>query len=253
MPGTSDHTQAHFCQNGRLICRTLWLAVGMMVFADLGLAASELIKSDAQREEVVAPEGQIAFDISAQSLASALEAYSVAAGREVVYNGKLAIGRRSTSVNGVFTPEAALQELLEGTGLSPRYVATDAFMLVPSAPDPNLTNTAPPVVVASYYGRIQASLKNVFCANSRTQPGDYRVAVSFWIGSSGAVSRVELLGSTGDRDLDATIDQTIRGLAVGAPPPQGFAQPVTMMIAPQSPGMTRDCQAALRPVRAGPP
>lgn len=253
MPSIRDLFHAPFCENAWLTCRTLCLALGLVVFADVGPAMCEPATSDAQRETDVAPEGQIAFDIPAQSLASALEAYSVAAGREVVYNGKLAIGRQSTSIRGVFTPEVALQELLEGTGLSPRYVAADAFMLMPSVPDPRPTNTASPVVVASYYGRIQASLKSAFCANSRTQPGDYRAVVSFWIGASGAVSRVELLGSTGDRNLDATIDQTIRGLIVGAPPPQGFAQPVTMMVTPQSSGMTQDCKAALRPVKAGPP
>jgi TonB family protein len=255
LPATSDQTPVLFCENVRLTCRVLCLALGAILPADLSPAASDPVAvapRDTPRDGDTASAGQITFDIPAQPLASALEAYSITAGREVVYNGNLAIGRQSSSVEGVFTPEAALQELLEGTGLSPRYMAADAFVLAPSVPDPRLVNTAPSVEVASYYGRIQASLKHAFCANSRTQPGNYRVAVSFWIGSSGTVSRAELLGSTGDRDLDATIERTIRSLAVGAGPPQGFAQPVTLMVDPQSPTMTRDCQA-LRPVGARSP
>jgi TonB family protein len=148
-----------------------------------------------------------------------------------------------------------LQILLQGTGLLPRYTAADAFVLVPSSNDPGSNppiNTAPPAVVAQYYGRVQSSLKLAFCSNNRTQPGGYRIAVSFWIGSSGSVSRVELLGSTGNGDLDVAIDHTMRTLVIGLPPPPGFAQPVTLVVAPQSAGMTRDCQAARaeRPGRA---
>ena len=144
----------------------------------------------------------ILFDIPAQPLASALEAYSIAGEREVVYNGNLAVGRRSLEVRGVFTSEDALERLLRGTGLSPRYMAADAFVLIPDktserAPANAHTGAPPPMVFARYYGRIQASLRRAFCANARTQPGNYRVAVSFWIGSSGTINRTELLGSTG--------------------------------------------------------
>lgn len=257
LSGTNEGS--YLCMTGdkaRRLRRALYFACSAVLFADHGLAASEPVTaplSVAQREVEVSSVGKTAFDIPAQSLASALEAYSTLTRREVLYNGKLAIGRESTGVKGIFTPETALQMLLEGTGLSPRYMAADAFVLAPSILDPRLVNTASPAAVAGYYGRIQAGFKHAFCANSRTQPGAYRVAVSFWIGSSGTVSRVELLGSTGDPDLDATIERTTRGLVVGAPPPHGFGQPVTIMVAPQTPGMTRDCQAAWLPVRAGPP
>jgi hypothetical protein len=56
------------------------------------------------------------------------------------------------------------------------------------------------------------------------------------------VSRAELLGSTGDRDLDAMIAATIGGLDVGAPPPPGFAQPVVLMVTPRSETTARDCE-----------
>jgi TonB family protein len=225
--GRYDRSKTWFGETVRLTCRALCLALSIMLCT--GFAAA----SD-----------QIAFDIPAQSLASALEIYSVATSREVVYNGELAIGRQSTSVKGVFTPEIALQLLLEGTGISSRYMAADAFVLVPSGTDalPNSSARMASPAITGYYGLIQASLKRAFCAKSRTRPGGYRVAVSFWIGSSGTVSRTELLGSTGDPDLDSVVDQTIRGLNIGAPP-AGFSQPVTLIVTPEEPGMTRDCQS----------
>ena len=188
---------------------------------------------------------EIAFDIPAQALASALERYSVAARREAIYNGQLAIGRRSTAVLGVFTPEVALERLLRGTGLSPRYTASDAFVLSREAWEPEKTASVNPASLATimrYYGEIQTSLRRAFCSNSRTQPGDYRIAVSFWIGVSGNVTRTELLGSTGDADLDATIDNVISTLFIGVAPPHGFAQPVTLVIAPQPSDVTGDCR-----------
>lgn len=178
-----------------------------------------------------------------QSLASAIDAYTIAAHREVLYNGQLALGRQSTRVKGYFTPEAALQLLLEGTRLLPRYMAGDAFVLVADDRPLVPTNTASPDVVMRYYGRIQTSLRQAFCTNKRTRPGNYRVAVGFRIGPSGTVSRAALLGSTGDRDLDAMIAKLITGLAIGAPPPRGFAQPVVLMVSPQSDATARDCEA----------
>jgi hypothetical protein len=49
------------------------------------------------------------------------------------------------------------------------------------------------------------------------------------------------------------IGNTVRGLVIGAPPPEGFAQPVILMVAPQSHAATRDCDVAgVQPVRVAP-
>lgn len=232
-------------------CRTLRFASGVPLLAATILfmnpaIASESESSPSALSDNVAAErpGLVAFDIPAQSLASALDAYIVAAHREVLYNSELAAGRSSTRVKGKFTQEAALQLLLEGTGLLPRYMAADAFVLVVDDTPPVPTNAAPKEVVMHYYGRIQASLRQAFCAQRQTRPGSYRVAVAFRIGPSGTVSRAALLGSTGDRDLDAMIGEALGGLAIGAPPPNGFAQPVVLMVTPQSEATAQDCGTA---------
>ncbi|MGO4713197.1 hypothetical protein [Bradyrhizobium sp. 2TAF24] len=185
-------------------------------------------------------QGRLHFDIPSQTLTEALESYSVVTGRQVVYNGRLASGRSSMMIRGLLTPEQALEGLLQGTGLSPHYVAADAFLLEPNPlGEGSPVNTAPPGAVARYYGQLQLGLKRAFCADRRLQPGSYRVAVSFWIGPSGAVSRADLLSTTGDAVRDDAISQAVYGLAVGAPPPAGFAQPVVLVIEPQA--AARDC------------
>ncbi|WP_158240597.1 secretin and TonB N-terminal domain-containing protein [Telmatospirillum siberiense] len=184
-------------------------------------------------------EGQISFDLPAQPLASALEQYSVVSGLQVVYDGTLAEGHESTPVKGNFSPEVALRILLDGTGLSPRYMATDGFVLVPARPDP-AADTVSAAAGAQYYGRIQSRLEGALCANDRTRSGGYRIALGIWIAPSGVITRSALLGSSGDTSLDAVIDRMTRGLVIGAPPPPGFAQPVTLLVTPE---LMRDCQA----------
>jgi TonB family protein len=228
-----------------LLCVARYLVLALTLAVDADSVGPRIGPRAANAAETgsaaVSSEHQHGFDISAQPLASALEIYGVVTGLQIVYDGNLATNRKSSDVKGAFTPERALERLLEGTGLAPRYMAPDAVMLVPRATD-DAVNTASSLAVARYYGRVQTQLKRAFCANSRTQPGGYRIAISFWIGPSGAVARAELLGSTGGRELDAAISQTISGLTIDPPPP-GFAQPVTLVVEPQMPGSPRECQA----------
>lgn len=187
---------------------------------------------------------QIDYDIPAQPLAAALERYSASSGRQIIYDSALASGRRSAPLEGRFTAEQALQSLLAGTGLAPRYVAADAVVLLRLPPRPDHrqdapVNTAPPAAVARYYARIQAGLRRAFCGNERTRPGGYRVALALWIEASGAVGRAALIGPTGNPDLDAAIGQAVSGLVLGEAPPAGFAQPVVLVVAPD---LTGDCE-----------
>lgn len=86
-----------------------------------------------------APEGMIgrapmAFDIPAQSLASALNAFAETSGLQVSYPAELAQGRSSSSVTGMQTPEAALGLLLGGTGLTHRFTDAVTITLVEEVP-----------------------------------------------------------------------------------------------------------------------
>jgi hypothetical protein len=117
-----------------------------------------------------------------------------------------------------------------------------SFIIIPkSANRQSLVQETPATVQDHYYGRIQARLRSALCAGESGRPGHYRIAALFWIGPSGKVARYERLGTAGNSDLDRVIDQTLRDLQIGAPPPDGFRQPVLMMVVPKAPGVTKDC------------
>jgi hypothetical protein len=212
-----------------------------LLLAMLGVLAA--LPSNAQSPG----ESGILFDIPAQSLTSALEIYGETSSWEVLYNTNLATGHRSGAVQGRFTPEAALQRLLTGTSLVARYTNVKSVVLVPVPP--TLAAQAPvnlPLSATSrqsYYGRIQERLTQALCRDGSAQPGHYRVAAQIWIGTDGSVVRSQRLSSTGRPQADSGIDQTLRNLRIGAPLPAGFAQPVTVVVVPQTPDVTLNCDS----------
>lgn len=69
------------------------------------------------------------FDIPAQPLADALRSYMRQSGVQVAYPAALASGAQSRAVSGELDAQAALQQLLQGSGLVARRVGTDAVSL----------------------------------------------------------------------------------------------------------------------------
>jgi hypothetical protein len=211
------------------------VCMGMFFQAALDMGAAG--QSAGQRDIVT-------FDIPSQPLEAALERYGDLTGREVLYNSALVVGRRATAVDGSFSPEDALSRLLEGTGLSAEFLSDGSFVLAPLPRASQAKADAVPVVVQQkYYARIQTSLRNAFCENNIARAGNYRVVMKFWIGQTGDLARFERLGSAGNANLDQGIDETMRGLQIGASPPAGFTQPVLVMIVPHGRGVTMGCNA----------
>ncbi len=219
----------------------------------IGILAGQ---SDVAGAEGNGTPGSMIFDIPSQSLAEALETYGDITGWEVLYNSNLAVGRRSGAVRGRFTLPGALQVLLAGTGLMARYTDANSFVLVLAARSAVSSRRATSSPARwNYYGRIQDSLRTALCQNDAAQPGHYRIAAQFWIGPTGDIARYQRLGSTGEPETDSRIDRTLGNLRIGAPPPAGFAEPVTILVVPQAPNVSLSCDsdpAGLQPVRAGP-
>lgn len=243
-----SHRLARFCcwNANVVVIRALRIAAGLLL---IGVAVSHDI-AVAELSAPVAPTRTIAFDLPAQPLVSAIERYSVISGWQVIYDADLATGRRSTRVHGDFTPAAALRALLVGTGLKPEYVAADSVMLILYRANGARQEVPVERRFNAYYGLIQTGLVRILCEAPQIRSGGHRVAVGFWIGSSGAVTRAELLGSTGKPELDQAFDQAIRKLSVGEAPPAGFEQPVVLLVTPD---LISDCGPPanrLQPVRA---
>ncbi|MBX3302873.1 MAG: TonB-dependent receptor [Nitrospira sp.] len=81
----------------------------------------------------------IAFDISGQSLTSALNAFAETSGLQVSYPAEMTKGLSSSTVTGTYLPEEALGVLLSGTGLTYRFTNANTVTLVqrvPASADP---------------------------------------------------------------------------------------------------------------------
>ncbi|MDQ0353618.1 hypothetical protein J2S22_000524 [Rhodoplanes tepidamans] len=229
-----------------------WLSVGLVsvicsgTAAEPGERAAEQGRGLRPADETGAP--AIAFEIADQPLGTALDRYGDISGREVLYAAALAEGRRSLGVHGVMSAEQALRRLLDGTGLTARFLPDGSFVLVPEAPQSPAAWSGSSPAERQYYGRLQDRLHKALCAAADTEPGWHRIAALLWVGPSGAVQRHERLSSLGSPALDRSVDRVLRTLDVGTGPPPGFAQPVLVMALPRAPGMTMVCDP---PARAG--
>jgi hypothetical protein len=223
------------------LTRPLRLLSGFVLAVTAAWPAARIAVSEEVRGASVLARDLLVFDIAAQPLASALNRYGDLTGREVLYDTTLAQDRVSAAAQGVLTPETALARLLDGTGLYARFMPEGSFVLMPRPPSEPLVQATPVKVDDRYYSRIQASIRRALCTNVSGRSGHYRVAALFWIGPTGKVVRYERLGSAGSADLDRVVDQTLGDLQIGAPPPDGFRQPVLTMVVPKAPGVTMDC------------
>ncbi len=145
-------------------------------------------------------------------------------------------GRRSVSVQGEFTRAGALQGLLAGTGLAARFVGDRGFTLVSlrsAEADTDSSRRAWPVNPRfnAYSAVLQAALRSALCRSEETRPGSYRFLGRLWISRLGAVSRAELVTSTGNDVRDAALLSALQGTALGEAPPPDLPQPVTLLLA----------------------
>jgi hypothetical protein len=179
----------------------------------------------------------ILFDIPAQALQNALDAFGAATGFSGLYSVASTAGRSSASVRGRYTPDAALRILLGNSGLVVRYTAVDAFILEPGAADAASDAAAAATAThAAYYGVLQSRVRDAFCRDSRLARGDYRLAMSFHIDAQGQIRQPALLSSTGSAVRDGIVLDTLREIRV-AQAPADPSQPFTMLILPG----TADC------------
>jgi hypothetical protein len=189
-----------------------------------------------------APDREIPFDIPAQPLDAALEAYIQATGLQVLYKSALVTSRNSSPVKGQFTPQNAIEKLLAGTNLTVRYTADGAFTISPVEAMRDRTPFAQSVIdYDAFLGRAQQRIIASLCRNTTTRPGSYRAVLQFSIGPAGLIDGAALLGSTGDETRDHLVPDVLRGLTIGQAPPPDMPQPITMLIVPRRPGFQDEC------------
>jgi hypothetical protein len=174
----------------------------------------------------------IAFDIPAQPLGAALNAYGVATGLDIYFDGALVQGHYSHVVRGSFTPSAALRMLLDGTGLVVDETRSDDVTILQGI------KTAPMHVPATqhyepYFAIVQAGIGKLFCRDPETWPGSGSVVIRLWIGVDGTIVRSEATALGGDQTRSHTFAAELQNVRLDAAPPAGMPQPVTMAILPR--------------------
>jgi hypothetical protein len=205
------------------------------------------------------------FDIAAQNLGDALDLYSRRTGVAVLMDQRYA-QRQSAAVRGPYAAGAALQVLLEGTGLQSRLSDAQAVIVYAPAGAAAIAADVPPVAIlaaadipgatqgggdhAAYVGRLQHVLLGLLCRAAQTRPGGYRLALQLYLNRAGVVDRVHLLDSTGLRARDTAIARVVLGMRVGAAPLPSMPQPVSILLLPQGPGSEVDCAAGAQGISA---
>ncbi|RTL63026.1 MAG: hypothetical protein EKK41_24240 [Hyphomicrobiales bacterium] len=187
------------------------------------------------------------FDLQPQPLAAALNAYSATTGLEILYDSAVVGQRRSSAVQGGFSPAEGLRKLLAGTGLTAVAIAKDAVTIQePPVARPPVDPDLLPERSAhrSYYGAMQLALEQAFCRDAELQPGDYRAVMTFKIAGDGRINGARLLGTTGSPDRDEKILHALEGLSLESPAPADLAQPIMMVILPRASGTSLECTTA---------
>ncbi|MGJ7541335.1 TonB family protein [Variovorax sp. LT1R16] len=188
------------------------------------------------------------FDIPAQPLGAALNAYAETTGQPVLLPSET-LGRRvSSAVRGRHSAATALQILLEGSGLVADRRSSHLGQTFVLKERLGADATPPPPGMAAlfgaegYAGLVQARVWQALCADRRSRPGDYSAVLRFELEADGRVGRTRLVGSSGDGRRDAALLEALRGVRVERAPPAAIArQPLTVRIAPAHQGVGPSC------------
>jgi protein TonB len=82
-----------------------------------------------------------------------------------------------------------------------------------------------------YAGMLKQDLLSLLGEDHDVRSRAYSVNVRLWLDPHGAVTRVDLTSSTGDRDLDRRLRDRLAGMErVAEAPPDGLPQPVQLRI-----------------------
>ncbi|MEN0119219.1 MAG: TonB-dependent siderophore receptor [Agrobacterium cavarae] len=86
----------------------------------------------AQARAVASATEAVSFQIPAQPLSAAINTFIRQSGWQISYSSALAAGKTSTAISGILTPSAALQQLVQGTGITVRISGPGSAALIVS-------------------------------------------------------------------------------------------------------------------------
>lgn len=104
-------------------------AVASIMFSTAPVLADTTLQRGVQDLQLAEAEATQVFSIPAQSLASALDAFSEQTNIAFAYSSSDLVGINSPGVQGEFTPRQALNKLLMDTGISAQFSGDDTVIL----------------------------------------------------------------------------------------------------------------------------
>lgn len=129
-----------------MIAGVTWLMAVILAVPPIAQADSQE-RSSPSGTVRIAQADAVAFDIPPQPLQRALTAFAEQSGWQLFYSAQVADGVQSNGVSGSFEPEAALKQLLRGTGLDFRITEPRTVTLVPGSAASTLLPSAQTEVV----------------------------------------------------------------------------------------------------------
>ncbi|SLM50080.1 putative Ferric iron uptake protein [Nitrospira japonica] len=112
----------------RLVFRALFVLCSLSAPVATGLGPMPVYAQSHEMGQPPAPTAR-AFNIEAQPLGAAIAAFAATTRYQVLYGDGIRQDVPSHGVQGTFTPEAALDRLLEGTGVTYRFIDATTFTL----------------------------------------------------------------------------------------------------------------------------
>lgn len=135
----------------------IWLvasASALTIAAGFAISASPVLAQQKTARIAAADTSTLAFNIPAQSLNAAVLAFADRAGLQVFYDAARLKGLRSPGVQGTYSREQAIGQILQGTGISYRFTGATTVSLVAaptadSAGNADGSTTLQPIVISN--------------------------------------------------------------------------------------------------------
>lgn len=106
-----------------MFSRSIWLTVAVSTLLSAAATAGDVTEEASTTQTSATQAGRMQkFSIPSQPVASALRQYAQKTGEQIVFYSELGTGRESSKVEGRYTGEQALQQLLNDTGLKARRI-----------------------------------------------------------------------------------------------------------------------------------
>ncbi len=90
---------------------------------------------------------------------------------------------------------------------------------------------------AFFANLVQAHLQEELSRNQKLRSADYKAMIRIWFGANGKVDRAELMGSTGNTDIDRTLTTALAEISpLSSAPPSDLPQPMKVRLTSRGAG-----------------